>query len=118
MSSARQFGIVTVHGGTATNQIPGIIINTLSSATSIEKATAKGESGKTINVKAYSKAKSLSVQGLLNTGEGTVEAGDVIVISGTTFLVESSEIAESNVDFTRYNLTITSEDGCVPEAYA
>ena len=120
MALARQFGIVTVHGGTAAGNIAGILIQSLSISTAIEKATAKGEDGKTINVQAYSKSKTLSVQGLLNTDAGVtkIEAGDTIVISGTTFLVDSAEQAESNTDFTRYNLTISSEDGCVPVAYS
>lgn len=120
MALERKFGIVTVHGGTAAGQIAGILIQSLSSSTAIEKATAKGEDGKTVNVQAYSKSKTLSVQGLLNIDDGIdkIEAGDTIVISGTTFLVDSSEQTESNTDFTRYNLTISSEDDCTPIAYS
>ena len=116
MATGRHFGIVSVKGGTA--PFVSMVVQNFSKNITVEKATAKDEDGKTINVKAYSKATSISAQGLLNADEPDVEAGAVVVLSGTTFMVDSSEIAESNTDFVRYNLTLSSEDGCVPEAYS
>ena len=113
---ARSFGIVSVKGGTA--PFVSIVVQSYTASTSVEKATAKDEDGKTINVKAYSKGKSISVQGLLNASEPDIEAGAVVVLSGTTFLVDTAEVAESNTDFVRYNITASSEDDCIPDAYA
>lgn len=112
---ARSFGVVSVKGGTA--PFVSMVVQSFTASTSIEKATAKDEEGKTINVKAYSKAKTISVQGLLDAAEPDVEAGAVIVISGTTFLVDTAEVAESNTDWVRYNITASSEDDCIPDGY-
>ena len=116
MAEGRHWGIVSVKGGTA--PFVSMVVQNFDKTISVEKATAKDETGKTINVKAYSKATNISCQGLLNADSPDVEAGAVVVLSGTTFLVDSSEVAESNTDFVRYNLTLSSEDGCVPEAYS
>ena len=116
MAEGRHWGIISVTGGTA--PFVSMVVQSFNKSITVEKATAKNEQGKTINVKAYSKATSISCQGLLNADAPDVEAGAVVVISGTTFLVDSAEVAESNTDFVRYNLTLSSEDGCVPEAYS
>ena len=113
---ARSFGIVSVTGGTA--PFASMVIQSFSRSTSIEKATAKNETGKTINVQAYSKGITISVQGLLDASEPDVEAGATIVISGTTFLVDTAEVAEANTDFVRYNITASSEDDCIPTPYS
>ena len=116
MSEGRHFGIVSVRGGTA--PFVSIIIQGFDQTSNVDKAIAKNEDGKTINVKAYSKATSITCQGLLNADEPDVEAGAVVVVKGMTCLVDSSQITESNTDFVHYNLTLSSEDGCVPEAYS
>ena len=113
---ARKFGVVSVTGGTA--PFTSMVVQSFSKSTSVEKATAKNEYGKTIDVKAYSKTVSVSIQGLLDAASPDIEAGMTITISGTTFMVDSAEVAESNTDFVRYNITATSEDACVPTAYS
>lgn len=113
--AGRTFGVVSVKGGTA--PCAAMVAQSFNSSTAIEKATAKDEGGKTINVNAYSKSKTISIQGLLDASAPDLEAGMTVVLSGTTFLVDTAEVAESNQDFVRYNLTLSSEDGCVPTAY-
>lgn len=115
--NARTFGVVSVVSG-ATPTIADIIAESVTSAESVETATARNEQGKVINHQAYSKTKTLTINGLLNVSAPTVTAGSVIVISGGTFLVTNAEKVESNTDFVKYNLTVTSMDNCIPVAYS
>ena len=70
MAAGRQFGIVSVKGGTA--PFVSMILQNFNRSTAIEKATAKNENGITINVQAYSKSKTISAQGLLKIGRAHV----------------------------------------------
>lgn len=114
---ARSFGVISIVSGGST-AIADIIAESVTVSESVETAQARDESGKVIDFQAYSKTKTLTINGLLNVTTPTIEAGSVIVISGGTFLVTSAEQVESNTDFVRYNLTVTSSDDCVPVAYS
>jgi hypothetical protein len=113
---ARQFGVISIVSG-STTAVADIIAESVNKSNSVETATARDESGKVIDMQAYSKTTTLTINGLLNVSTPTVDAGSVIVISGGTFLVTSAEMVESNTDFVRYNLTVTQSDNCVPVAY-
>jgi hypothetical protein len=113
---ARQFGVISIVSG-STTAVADIIAESVNKSNSVETATARDESGKVIDMQAYSKTTTLTINGLLNVSAPTVDAGSVIVISGGTFLVTSAEMVESNTDFVRYNLTVTQSDNCVPVAY-
>lgn len=114
---ARSFGVISIVSGTTT-AIADIVAESVNTAESVETATARNEVGKVTDVLAYSKTKTLTINGLLNVSAPTVTAGSTIVISGGTFLVTNAELVESNTDFVRYNLTVTSSDDCVPIAYS
>lgn len=114
---ARQFGVVSIVSG-ETPTIAGIIAESVTTSESVETAQARDESGKVIDFQAYSKTKTLTINALLDTATPSVTAGSNIVISGGTFLVTSAEQVESNTDFVRYNLTVTTSDDCVPVEYA
>jgi hypothetical protein len=113
---ARQFGVISIISGTTT-AVADIIAESVNKSNSVETATARDESGKVIDMQAYSKTTTLTINGLLNVSTPTIDAGSVIVISGGTFLVTSAEQVESNTDYVRYNLTATQSDNCVPVAY-
>ena len=114
---ARSFGVISIVSG-GTTAIADIIAESVNKSNSVETATARDESGKVIDMQAYSKTTTLTINGLLNVSTPTIDAGSVVVISGGTFLVTSAELVESNSDFVRYNLTVTQSDNCVPVAYA
>jgi len=114
-TAGRHWGIISITGTTV---FESVVMQGFTKSITVEKATAKDETGKTINVKAYSKATSISCQGLLNASAPAIDAGATVILSGTTFLVDSVEQVEANTDFVRYNFTLSSEDGCVPEEYA
>lgn len=114
---ARSFGVISIVSG-GTTAIADIIAESVNKSNSVETATARDESGKVIDMQAYSKTTTLTINGLLNVSTPTIDAGSVVVISGGTFLVTSAELVESNTDFVRYNLTVTASDNCVPVAYS
>lgn len=113
----RSFGVISIVSG-GTTAIADIIAESVNKAQSVETATARDESGKVIDHQAYSRTTTLTINGLLNVSEPTVEAGSVIVIGGGTFLVTNAEQVESNTDFVKYNLTVTASDSCIPVAYS
>lgn len=114
---ARQFGVITV-GGTAA--ITGIVANSFEISDSIEKAQARNEVGKVTDTKAYSKGTSISVRGKLDTprAELSVEAGQIIEIAGSTFMIDSVTVTENNTDFADVALTASNNDDSTLEAYA
>lgn len=114
---ARSFGVISIVTGTTT-AIADIVAESVNTSESVETATARNEVGKVTDVIAYSRTKTLTINGLLNVSAPTVTAGSTITISGGTFLVTSAELVESNTDYVRYNLTVTSSDNCVPVAYS
>ena len=114
---ARSFGVISIVSG-GSSAIADIVAESVNTSESVETAQARDESGKVINHQAYSKTKTLTINGLLNVSSPTVTAGSVIVISGGTFLVTSAEQVESNTDYVRYNLTVTASDECIPVAYS
>jgi hypothetical protein len=114
---ARSFGVISIVSG-GTTAISDIVAESVNKAVSVETATARDESGKVTDMKAYSKTTTYTINGLLNVATPTIEAGSVIAISGGTFLVTNAELVESNTDFVRYNLTVTASDACTPTAYA
>ena len=114
---ARQFGVVSIVSG-GTTALTGIIANNVTSGATVETATARDENGKVINNQAYSKTKTITVRGLLDASSPSVEAGNVIAISGGTYLITSSEKTESNTAFTEYSITAVSIDGSTPTAYS
>ena len=111
---ARQFGIISAPSGTITS----MVVNGVTKSNSVETAQARDESGKVTDFQAYSKTITLTIRGLLDASAPSVDAGSVIVISGSTCLVTSAEITESNTSFVEYSITATTSDGCVPVAYS
>ena len=114
---ARQFGVVSIIGGTSAVAVD-IVAESCNKSISVETATARDENGKVIDFQAYSKSTTYTINGLLNVNAPTIEPGSVVVIGGGTFMVTSAELVESNTDFVRYNLTVTTYDAVVPVAYS
>lgn len=110
---ARQFGIISAPSGTITS----MVVNGVTKSNTVETAQARDESGKVINHQAYSKTTTFTIRGLLDASAPSVDAGSVVVISGSTCLITSAELTESNTAFVEYSITATISDDCVPVAY-
>lgn len=106
---ARQFGIVTDMSDTLS---AGILINSISFDESTQTAEALDTQGAVVDIAAYSRSTTISIDGLLDTTEGVelVKAGNKITIGDKDYLIESVSKQESNTDFCRVSLTARTSD--------
>lgn len=111
---ARQFGVVIVPSGT----ISSLVANSVSSATSVETATARNEMGKVTDIQAYSKTTTVTIRGLLDAAAPGVVAGSTVTIPAGTFLVTNAEVSETNTNFTEYSITATMMDSASIVVYS
>jgi pyridoxine 5'-phosphate synthase PdxJ len=109
---ARQFGIITTTTG-----ITGIVVNSLTTSNSAEIAEARDENGKITDLKAYSKAETISVSGLLDGSIG-VQAGAKLTLNSVDYIIESVEISETNTGYTEVSLTARTADSAAIAPYA
>jgi hypothetical protein len=61
---ARSFGVISIISGTTT-AVADIVAESVNKAVSVETATARDESGKVTDMKAYSKTTTYTINGLL-----------------------------------------------------
>lgn len=106
---ARQFGIVTDMSNTLS---AGILINSITFDESTETAQARDTTGAVVDIAAYSRSTSISIDGLLDTSEGVelVKAGNKITIGGKDYLIESVSKQESNTDFCTVSISARTSD--------
>lgn len=107
MATTRKFGIVTdVSGITA-----GIMINSLDFNQTVETAQARDELGRIVDIAAYSNAKTVSIQGLMDTAKGAVAtAGSIITLDGKQWLIDSVAKRESNTGFVELTISARTAD--------
>lgn len=107
MATTRKFGIVTdVSGITA-----GIMINSLDFNETVETAQARDELGRIVDIAAYSNAKTVSIQGLMDTAKGSVAtAGSIITLDGKQWLIDSVAKRESNTGFVELTIGARTAD--------
>ncbi len=107
MATTRKFGIVTdVSGITA-----GIMINSLDFNETVETAQARDELGRIVDIAAYSNAKTVSIQGLMDTAKGSVAtAGSIITLDGKQWLIDSVAKRESNTGFVELTISARTAD--------
>lgn len=113
---SRQHGIITSVTG-----LSGVaVLNNLRYAESVEIAEARDESGAVTDRKAYSKTTTVTGDGLLDTSTipaTAVSAGATITIDSNTYLIENSEVTQTNTDYAKISFTATRKDACTASAY-
>lgn len=114
---ARQFGVISISGTTA---ITGIVANSVEFSDNVEKAMARNEAGKVTDTQAYSKGTTISVRGKLDTPRASlaVSAGQTIVISGGTYMIDSVTVSETNTEFADVALTASKNDNTTFTVYS
>ena len=107
MATTRKFGIITdVSGITA-----GIMINSLDFNETVETAQARDELGRIVDIAAYSNAKTVSIQGLMDTAKGSAAtAGSIITLDGKQWLIDSVAKRESNTGFVELTISGRTAD--------
>ena len=103
----RNFGVIKSISGTT---VTGCVLNSVSSQTSAQKADAQNEDGATTDIWYYTKEKSISVRGVLDTTRLSIEAGQTIVFRGGTFGVNSTSVDEQNRAATTFSIDASTSD--------
>lgn len=114
-----QFGIITTVAG-----MESIVIQSINNRTSVDIAEARDETGKVIALKAYSQAKHVDIRALVNTNNVKTAAGQTLSIDNQTYIIETTDQAETNVGWVEVSLaartadsaTITGIDATTPSA--
>ena len=101
-----KFGIIT----TVTNVSESIVIQSLNKKTSVEIAEARNEQGLVTAMKAYSKGYSVDIRALVNTDNLKTEAGQTLTIDNKTYIIESTDQAETNVGWVEVSLSAKTAD--------
>lgn len=104
---ARFFGITSNVEGLG----QGLIANSLSFNESVESAEARNEKGEIIDIAAYSKQKTVDVNGVY-VGAG-VAPGTIVSIGGEDFLVTNSTKNENNTTFQEGSISCRNADKAV-----
>ena len=108
MSTTRQFGIITNVAGMQA----GICVNSLNIDQNVETAEARDSQGKITDLAAFSKSRSISVSGVMDTANGTLAtAGSMLTIGGDNYLIESVSKSETNTDFVQVTINGRTADG-------
>lgn len=105
---ARQFGIITTTEGLQA----GIVVNGFTFNEASESAQARNEKGQITDIAGYSRATTLTINGLLDTAQGQelAKAGNKITIGGKDYLIESVDKTESNTDFVQVSISARTAD--------
>lgn len=108
---ARQFGIITSTEGLQA----GIVVNSFTFNEASESAQARNEKGQITDIAGYSRATTLSIQGLLDTAQGNdlVKAGNKITIGGKDYFIQSVDKTESNTDFVQVSISARTADAAI-----
>lgn len=81
-----------------------------------EIATAEDETGKVIEIKAYSKSVERKYEGLLKKDSTPPTAGSVVDVDGWNALVLAVNESKSSKDFTKLSITMKTSDSANLEA--
>lgn len=107
-----KFGIVTTVTG-----ISSIIIQSLNLRTNVEIAEARGEDGKVVELKAYSKGKSVDIRALVNADALKTEAGQTLTIDNISYIIESTDQAENNSGWVEVSISAKTADSATITTY-
>ena len=110
MATTRKWGIIT----DVSNITGGILINSLSFEDSAETAEARDDKGRVVDLAAYSRQQSVTIQGLMDTAKGTLAtAGSKLTLDGKDWIIESVSKQQSNQDFVRLTVVAKSSDNAI-----
>ena len=92
------------------NKYTGCVINSVNTQTSAQKTDAQNEKGEVTDIWYFSKEKSISVRGVLDTTALGIEAGQTITFRGVTYGVNSTSVDEGNRAATNFSLDASTSD--------
>ena len=107
---SRQFGVVSTGSSFA-----GIVVQNYTENESVTIAEAKNEQGAVTDLHAYSKEKTIQVDGYVDGSVG-ITAGNTITVGGNTYLVESVSTTENNESYKKVSLSAKTADNAQIDA--
>ena len=110
---SRQFGVLTSISGTT---VSGCVLNSINTGTSAQKAEARDETGQVTDTWYYSKTKTISARGVLDASTLGVEAGQSIVIRGSTYGINSTSVDETNTAAATFSIDASLDDSATIHA--
>lgn len=109
-STTRKWGIITTVSGLQA----GIAVNAIDWNESVETGEARNELGEVTDIAGFSKRRTGTVTGVVDTANGTLAtAGSSLTIGGKDYLVTSVAQKESNTAFVEVTLTVEGADNAV-----
>ena len=109
MATTRVFGIVTDTSGIT----GGICVNSIDTNSTVETAQARNEQGAVTDIASYSKAETVSIQGVMDTAKGAVAtAGSILTLDGKQWLIDSVAKRQSNTGFVQLTISARTADNC------
>lgn len=94
------------------------VVQSMTCNSSVEVAEARGEDGKVIERRAYSRGDEYSIEALVVTGKNVPPAGSTVTVDRQAYLVTASNVTRSNTDFQRASLTVSRKDAEEVVTYA
>ena len=110
MSTTRKFGIITNIQGLS----GGICVNSLSYSQTAEIAEARNEKGQITDYAAFSKSKTLSLTGVMDTAKGELAtAGSKITIDEKDWIIDTVSKNETNNTFVEVTISAKTADNAI-----
>ena len=110
MATTRKFGIISNISGMQ----GGIMVNSIDTQQQVETAEARNETGEIVDMVGFSKAKTVSLSGVMDTAKGSLAtAGSTITIDSKTLLIQSVQKTENNTDFVQVSISAKGADNAI-----
>lgn len=108
--TTRKWGIIT----SVTGLEAGICVNSLDTSENVETGQARNEKGQVTDMCGFSRTRSITVTGVLDTAKGELaKAGAKLTIGGKDYLITSVQKKESNTTFVEVTLTCEGSDEAI-----
>ena len=110
-TKAHKFGIVTLTSG----DVAGVSVNSFNQTVTAETDEVRGQDGKVIEKKAYSRLYSAVVSGIIQLSEGQTpieppKAGNKMQLGGKDWMIDSVNMPEEATAFCNITLNISRSD--------
>ena len=109
----RQYGIIHTPTG-----LVDVVVQNLREGKTVEIAESRDETGKVIDMKAYSVGRTFNCDGLMNAADvESVKPGAIMECNGENYLIDSREKAWENAGFAKCSLSGKGADNAELHPY-
>jgi len=86
------------------------VLQGVTTSQTAETAEARNADGEVEEIRAYSKADEVKLEGLLQDDDSPAEVGTTITVGSDTYLLTNKEVTESNTEFQKISVTGIKKD--------